>query len=247
MCPAELILDYSHIRSDGRTGFRSEEDSLFVDVKGHFSEFIRPVDYPSLHRISVSRTTVSLGCYYGLSRSRLEKNGKRLVIPLGADSDRLYSFRQIVPFGPNTEESYVMPTLGNDFTKVIVSFPEGEWDTSLDDYILKAIGNTCGIDLRTGTPLSGPFSCELRPYDSHSYCFNMPRQEGRDIRVSVLSRKSGEELFVIDLASELEKEGYGWTAQNLAPLVVINIDMASLALDVNVMDWDEVIYFNYEI
>ena len=247
LCPADLVMDYSLVRADERTGFRSEEDSLLVEVQTFYREIIRPADYPSLHRISVKRTAVNVGCHYGFTRSRLQNGEGRLVIPLGEDSDRLYSFRQTVVFDPSTEESYVMPSLGNEFTKVILSFPEKGWEAYRDKYSIRAIGNTCGIDLRSGRPLSGPFTCELRPYDSHSYCFNMPRQNDRDISIAVVSRDSGEKVFDIDLAAELDNVGYLWNAQSLSPLVVINVDMVDFTLDVNVLDWDDVVYFNYEI
>lgn len=247
LCPSTLVMDYALVRSDGRISAGEGRDSMLVSVSGVFSSFVRLSDYPQAQRITVPRRRLLAACHYGLTPSRLDASSRHLVIPPGEDSDRLFSWRAVVEFGPDTEEIVVMPSLCNEFTKVILSFPEEGWDTSAEPYRMHVEGSTCGLDLESGRPIEGPFSYDMDIYDSHSYSFNMPRQAGRDILIDAIDSSTGEALFRFDLGGELSAAGYPWDAVSLPPLVVVVVSMSDLSCSVDVMDWEKAIYFDYEI
>ena len=244
-CPCILNMDYSKIRSDERRISAQNPDSLLVIVQGAYNSFIRMSEWPVYHTINVPRSRLHLACYLGMTEDRLENGRTRLMIPLGEDSDRLFSFHRILQLYEDSEEEYVTPTLSNEFTKVIISMDPESHNTASGKELLRVTGSTCGLDINTGYAIEGPFRYDMDVYDSHSYCFNMPRQKNRDIRIDAISALSGDALYGIDLAGELDRAGYDWNAESLPLLVVVEINAQNLPVGVRIIDWDEAIYFNY--
>lgn len=244
-CPCILNMDYSKIRSDERRTSAQNPDSLLVIVQGAYNSFVRMSEWPVYHTINVPRSRLHLACYLGMTEDRLENGRTRLMIPLGEDSDRLFSFHRILQLYEDSEEEYVTPTLSNEFTKVIISMDPESHNTASGKELLRVTGSTCGLDLNTGYAIEGPFRYDMDVYDSHSYCFNMPRQKNRDIRIDAISALSGDALYGIDLAGELDRAGYDWNAESLPLLVVVEINAQNLPVGVRIIDWDEAIYFNY--
>lgn len=244
-CPCILNMDYSKIRSDERRTSAQNPDSLLVIVQGAYNSFVRMSEWPVYHTINVPRSRLHLACYLGMTEDRLENGRTRLMIPLGEDSDRLFSFHRILQLYEDSEEEYVTPTLSNEFTKVIISMDPESHNTASGKELLRVTGSTCGLDINTGYAIEGPFRYDMDVYDSHSYCFNMPRQKNRDIRIDAISALSGDALYGIDLAGELDRAGYDWNAESLPLLVVVEINAQNLPVGVRIIDWDEAIYFNY--
>lgn len=244
-CPCILNMDYSKIRSDERRTSVQNPDSLLVIVQGAYNSFVRMSEWPVYHTINVPRSRLHLACYLGMTEDRLENGRTRLMIPLGEDSDRLFSFHRILQLYEDSEEEYVTPTLSNEFTKVIISMDPESHNTASGKELLRVTGSTCGLDINTGYAIEGPFRYDMDVYDSHSYCFNMPRQKNRDIRIDAISALSGDALYGIDLAGELDRAGYDWNAESLSLLVVVEINAQNLPVGVRIIDWDEAIYFNY--
>ena len=244
-CPCILNMDYSKIRSDERRTSAQNPDSLLVIVQGAYNSFVRMSEWPVYHTINVPRSRLHLACYLGMTEDRLENGRTRLMIPLGEDSDRLFSFHRILQLYEDSEEEYVTPTLSNEFTKVIISMDPESHNTASGKELLRVTGSTCGLDINTGYAIEGPFRYDMDVYDSHSYCFNMPRQKNRDIRIDAISTLSGDALYGIDLAGELDRAGYDWNAESLPLLVVVEINAQNLPVGVRIIDWDEAIYFNY--
>ena len=240
-CPCILNLDYAAIRSDQR--IQGRPDSLLVTVQGLYNAIVRTKDYPEYHCVSVPRQTVNLNCYFGMSESRLHSGRSRLIIPVGEDSDPLFSYHKTLHLNEYSEEEYITPVLCNECTKVILSFDQDYWDTSSFDYSMHVSGSSCGLDLVSGYPIEGEFSYDMDVYDSHSYSFDMPRQKNRDIRIDAIEK--GSVQFTISLAEELDRAGYQWSAESLPPLVVVNVNAQNLVVDIRIIDWDEAIYFNY--
>ena len=244
-CPCILNMDYSKIRSDERRTSAQNPDSLLVIVQGAYNSFVRMSEWPVYHTINVPRFRLHLACYLGMTEDRLENGRTSLMIPLGEDSDRLFSFHRILQLYEDSEEEYVTPTLSNEFTKVIISMDPESHNTASGKELLRVTGSTCGLDINTGYAIEGPFRYDMDVYDSHSYCFNMPRQKNRDIRIDAISALSGDALYGIDLAGELDRAGYDWNAESLPLLVVVEINAQNLPVGVRIIDWDEAIYFNY--
>ncbi|MBQ0024711.1 MAG: hypothetical protein KBT00_03170 [Bacteroidales bacterium] len=243
-CPCILNLDYSNIRQDERVTTGGYPDSLLVTVQGLYNAFVHTVDYPQYHQISIPRRRSHLNCYFGITASRLCGDRTRLEIPLGEDSDRFFSYHQTLELDEFTEELYITPVLRNECTTVILAFDEESWDTSSSETKMTVYGTSCGLDLNTGYAIEGPFIHDMGIYDGHSYCFNMPRQAKRDIRIDAIEGE-GDVLFSVDLAGELDRAGYNWSAESLPPAVFVNINAQHIVVDIKIIDWDEAVYFNY--
>lgn len=246
-CPCELNLDYSRIRSDERIQSEPRRDSLLVSVRGFYNAIVRVSDYPQYHTVSIPRTSTHLSCYLGMSEGRLHDGRTRLIIPLGEDSDRLFSFHRDLYLKADSEEEYITPVLCCEYTKIVLEFDSDAGSISEQSSFLVAQGSTCGMELQSGKPIRGEFSHVMEPYGEKSWCFDMPRQDSRDISVSVRSRGSGTEMFTVALAEELDSAGYDWGAKSLPPLVFVRINAQNLPVDVKIIDWDEAIYFNYTL
>lgn len=244
-CPCILNMDYAKIRADERRVNAQNPDSLLVIVQGAYNSFVRMSEWPVYHSINVPRNRLHLACYLGTSEERLENGRTRLMIPLGEDCDRLFSYHRILQLYEDSEEEFVTPTLSNEYTKVIISLDEETHDTGSGEEKMRVVGSTCGLDLNTGYAMEGPFQYEMDIYDSHSYCFNMPRQKNRDIRIDAISSQNGDVLYSIDLAGELDRAGYDWNAESLPLLVVVQVNAQHIPVGVRIIDWDEAVYFNY--
>lgn len=243
VCPCLLTLDYSMIRYDER--FLSE-DRLLVMIPDVCRETVRMSEYPAGQGIDVPRRPLDLSCHLGFSEERLGEDGRSLLIPLGEDSDRLYSFRETLFLDGGSEEQTVSPVLCGESTRVVVEFEQGA--ALPEDYLLVATGGTCGEDLQTGEPIEGEFCCIMDTYnDAGARCFDMPRQARRDISIAVVSARTGNLLFTIDLAGELSSAGFDWNAASLPPLVILTVLSRDQGVDVCIVDWDEAVYLDFSL
>lgn len=242
-CSCILNLDYSLIRGDERFLMARSWDSLLVMMPGLYCNVVKIEDYPHLHSIDVPRIRTDLSCYFGMTTDRLAEESRKLVIPFGQDSDRLFSYHETLQLSAASEEMIVTPVLCGESTRIIVEF---DTEAFMDENkLLVATGSTCGLDLWSGRPIEGEFCCTLKAYGDGTWQFNMPRQASRDISLSAVSEISENLFFSIDLAGELDAAGYNWDALSLPPLVIIHIDSKDLHADVQVVDWDDAIYLNY--
>jgi len=247
VCPCILNIDWSSVWSDERISDSHHPDSVFLLIGGKMGSFVRMSDYPEGQEVSITRSQTTVDCYLGLHQERLRNNSSRLVIPFGEDGDRLFSCHRYVEPDINTEEINLTPVLSNEYTKVILEFDPEESSVSPEDNILEVKGGTCGLDLRTGKAIKGDFLHELESYKDRSWCFNMPRQSGKDISIDIFSRAGQKLLFSIDLAGELDAAGYDFSAESLAPLVIIKVSSRNVPVEVRIIDWDEAVYLNYTL
>jgi len=244
-CPCLLHMDYSLVRSDERTSSALNPDSLLVIVRGLHNGIARMSEYPDGQSIYVRRTPSLLSCYLGMREGRLENGRSRLVIPVGEEADALFSYHRYLDLDADTEEEFITPAMCYEYTKVILSFRR-EDGGAVGDQMLRVSSSSCGLDLNTGEVIAGDFAFVMKRYDDCSWCFNMPRQAGKDIRIDAIG-EGAQILFSVDLARELDGAGYDWKAESLPPLVVVNINEQNLPVDVRIIDWEEAVYFNYTL
>lgn len=237
-------MDYRLVRSDERVSSALNPDSLLVIVRGLHNGIVRMSDYPDGQSIYVRRTPSLLSCYLGMTEDRLRSGRSRIEIPEGEDADALFSYHRYLDLDADTEEEFITPSMCYEYTKVVLSFQSGK---AREGQMLRVASSSCGLDLNTGEVLQGAFTFVMEPYDDHSWAFNMPRQAKKDIRIDALSSTSGDILFSVDLARELDGAGYDWRAESLPPLVVVNINEQNLPVDVRIIDWEEAVYFNYTL
>lgn len=245
LCPCILTLDYSKISGDGRYTSAPSWDSLLVRIPNSYCSVVRVDEQKPLQTICIPRVNTQFSCYFGMTMKRIDGDFSRLTIPLGEDSDRLFSYHRPLLLSSESEEEFVIPELCAESTRIVIEFDE---QVSLpSDGILIASGSCCGMNLNTGKPLRGEFLCTLKPYGNMAWTFNMPRQGSKDIKVSVVSSVSKNLIFDIDLARELDDAGYDWDAESLSPLVIVHINSMQMSADVKIIDWDQAIYFNYTL
>lgn len=240
LCPCNLNLDYSLIRGDDRLA-DSENSVMLLTVPHQLTSRLRIGDYPQGQSVVIARKDSFLSCYLGYTPERISEG--RLIIPEGEDGDAFFSYHEQISIGPDTEEVFVTPRLCNEFTRVVVCFVDN--DSASKEYSLMAKSSTGGLDLSTGRPTEGKFTCNMPSIDGKSFSFNMPRQKNRDIVIEVLSARDSGFLYDIKLCDELDRASYDWNAESLPPLVLINIERQNIIVDVKIIDWNEAVYFNY--
>lgn len=240
LCPCTLNLDYTLIRADDRIA-DVENNIMYLGIPSQTCSQIRIGDYPQGQSMVIARKDAFLSCYLGYSPERISSG--RLFIPEGEDGDAFFSYHEELFIGPDTEDVYVTPRLCNECTKIVVCFVDN--DSASEEYSLMAKSSTNGLDLSTGRPTAGKFTCNMPSFDGKSFSFNMPRQGSRDIVIDVLSARDSGFLYDIKLYEELDRASYDWNAESLPPLVVINIERQNVIIDVKIIDWDEAVYFNY--
>ncbi len=109
-------------------------------------------------------------------------------------------------------------------------------------YDLQVAGDICGIDLKTLTPLDGPFRYDL-DFDEYMMCeFYLPRQK-RESRPEIKVFLDGDHIDTLPLHSWLESAGYDWSAEDL-PDISLDYVHGQLKVIVNVQGWE---HEDYEV
>lgn len=136
-------------------------------------------------------------------------------------------------------ETFVPVRMKKEYSKICVRFssPEG-----IFPYTVAASANTCGMDLVSGVPLKGPYSCSPAEEEPGVFRFTVPRQADRSLALQ-LTAKPGVSIEYgpvdqIVLWNALEKiNGFNWELENL-PDIDIDIDYARSQMTVIVNDWE---------
>lgn len=179
----------------------------------------------------------------GLRHNRLE-NGVEWMIPIGTDSDPLFRFSFQAP----TEvESFLVPVeLVKDFAQIRVQFIGVESFSSAGGqfpFDVLVTGNTCGLDVLTGTPIRGRFEYAPQEGAIGHFAFTLPRQADHSLRMELygrpgISRQQGL-IDSFDLWAVLyEQGGISWDEKNL-PDVNVVIDYKEMHVSVSICEWSQ--------
>lgn len=182
---------------------------------------------------------------YGVLGHRLcySDHGTEWVVPVGNQFDSLFRFSYVTQVLP---ESFSVPVeFVKECCKVTVQFIGAEYLSSADGvfpFDLLIRGNTCGIDVMTGTPVRGNF--EYRPPEKTIGCFEfiLPRQADHDLRMELYGRKGVSEqeghVQTFDLWEALhETGGISWNEKNL-PDIRLEINYVQSRISVEIIPWE---------
>lgn len=104
---------------------------------------------------------------------------------------------------------------------------------SLYPYSFRVSGNTCGVTVRNGNPVPGPFEYYPTMKDG-SFTVNVPRQADDSLELVVI-----ENLFdvgMIPLGLLIIRSGYDWTRPSLEPISV-ELDYSRSGCTVVISEW----------
>ena len=178
----------------------------------------------------------------GFENSRLEAPA-RWMIEEGRDADPLFRFDFHMERFEGSSVAQV--ELVKDHAKVHLQFLHYERFGAPDGtfpFEIVLVGNSCGVDGRTGVPLEGVFRHRPAEESAGSFRFILPRQ-GDNSLVMELWAKPGlsEREGLVDrlnLGSLLHQLGrVNWEAKNL-PDLDLTLDYGEARLDIEVVEWE---------
>ncbi len=152
-----------------------------------------------------------------------------VVIPAGAQPDRLYAYRAAVQaFG---ETAYDRVSLHKQYAAVAVKI-----DDSHNDYSVVVRSSWSGLDLGSLRPLQGQFVFVPGQTEEKVWYFRLPRQ-GDDSLVMEITGENGY-TYPYDLGGLIRASGYDWSAEDLDD-IMLGVDYVSGNLTVEVIPWAE--------
>lgn len=185
----------------------------------------------------------------GYDRSRTE-GASRWVIPKGEDGDRLYHFQSRLEA---TAETAVVPVeMTKEHCRITVRFKRPEADTTgVFPYSVVATSNTCGTDIRDGSPVPGDYRFAPEETQEGVFRFTVPRQGDHSLALEIWSKPdSGNQTEHVDdlvLWDYLERiEDFDWNLKNL-PDLTVEIDWFQSEITLFINDWGIGISTTYEI
>lgn len=233
-CPSMLIVS---------TAGLAEPHPIHVwgDGSYHFFSRIIPDDNPSDWRARVQKGFNVVAAFRGLDRSELQDC--RVIIPEGQESDRLFSHRSVVDC--TGEYAYDTLRLHKQHCVLTINI-EGYRDLSdTFPYDIEVRGESCGYDLRDGTPVRGAFRASPRTVGEAIMQVILPRQRP-DGSLDMVFSIDGQEEARVDVAAILLQEGYSWERMDLDD-AALWVDYVNGAVSVSVIEWEQGIELNPSI
>lgn len=229
-CPCLLYLDFS-------TTDTLKVPEVTVSVTGsdayHSQADLTASVFMPEYIMEVPRTSIYLNVYSGLGTYTVSERG--LVIPVGSQCPKLYSFSQYMDAGGETARAAVDMHKNHCVMSIILNK-----DDDLE-YGLCVKSNVCGYDPE-GNPLTGGFSYSPVPQEDGSYSVVLPRQTDSEMRLEIDDGAEVVKSFAI--GQYISAGGYDWTTEDLAD-VQVQIDWARTTITLTVKGWDSV--HEYEI
>lgn len=187
----------------------------------------------------------------GVDKSHLV-NESQWIIDEGQQGDPLFRFQYRVP---GLEELYVAPVeFVKDHARVTIKF------IHLDGFVraggqfpfrLVIKGNTCGVDAKTGIPITGPFKYEPDEGPDGTFHFILPRQADNALEMELWAkpglyeREGLVDTFSLSVLFQ-EHTDMDWEAKNL-PDIYLEIDYAESAYTLTAIDWEEEKQLTYQM
>lgn len=228
-CPCHLLIELKNAEGNENADifvFQSDDENL--------NDRVVPSACQNLYVCDVRRKPATLTIIQGLREGII--NDGRLMIKDGNDADRLFLHNETLLCGSETVRTTA--ELHKDWTTLEISLVTEEGAT--DEITIDITGGICGIDLRSGKPLTGNFSCRARLVDSgfSVYSINLPRQKVSGDGILVNVRRGERELFSADISEAIDNSGFDWTKPDLDD-IRLHLDYVSASYDIEVTEWDE--------
>lgn len=196
-----------------------------------FSETVTVADYPITYEAVVTKGMVTCTAFTGLKESRIE--GSKILIPEGSESDQLRVHSVLVDCTGESATDKV--ELHRQYATVHLSM-KGE-DAEVNPYDLRIIGDVCGIDIISLSPVSGAFQFSPKKDSDGTWIFRLPRQnEDTSIRAEMLL--DGAVVDLLPLHKWIRQTGYSWIERDLKE-IYIGVDFCQCSVSVTIQGWNE--------
>ncbi|MCF0177727.1 MAG: hypothetical protein HUJ90_03795 [Bacteroidales bacterium] len=232
-CPSLLMVETSMVETNVPLNI-----NIWGDGSYHLHDRFILVDYPEHWDARVKKGYNAVSCYIGVKKSILEEQNQ-IRIPLGEESDRLYTHLEIV----DCMGEYSYDTLAMHKQFCILTLDCSEIDFSkMRDVEIRINGNACGYNLSTGMPIPGSFYREMILKEDESPQVALPRQF-QDDSLELKLFFDGKEVGSMALDKELTKMGYSWDKIDLDD-VTVKLSAYFLNTHLNVVEWGEGVVLN---
>lgn len=186
---------------------------------------------------------------YGMAcfgNSRIEK-GCDWVVDSQQDGDRLFRFSARAE---GMEESAVIPVeMTKEHSVIRVKFVHFDRRKAQGRFPFRVVvsSKTCGIDLHSGLPVTGPYRYAPPEKEAGEFEFTVPRQADRSLTLELWDSDTDEPEDGLVLWGLLKQvEGFSWEMKNL-PDFSLEVDYASSEISLSVCDWQNETAINYAI
>ena len=186
---------------------------------------------------------------YGMAcfgNSRIVK-GSDWVVDSQQDGDRLFRFSARAE---GMEESAVIPVeMTKEHSVIRVKFVHFDREKAQGRFPFRVVvsSQTCGIDLHSGLPVTGPYRYAPPEKEVGEFEFTVPRQADRSLTLELWDADTDEPADSLVLWGLLKQvEGFSWEMKNL-PDFSLEVDYASSEISLSVSDWQNETAINYAI
>lgn len=244
-CPRFMFFDL--LNSESFESFERVSVSVYSYPEGLLlgkdTTTVRAIDNLEFYMAIRGEEAVSGHGILGIKDNYLEGNHS-WIIPEGSDADPFFRFTYLSATEP---ESFVVPVeVVKDHSKIGLQFVGMESFVSADGefpFTVRITGNTCGMEIPSGNPVRGPFSCVPQELSIGRFFFFLPRQADHALRLELYGKPQLGELEgllgVFDLWAILfEQGGITWLEKNL-PDAEVTIDYKEMSVRVSVSDWGQ--------
>lgn len=226
LCPCWLDIDITscaeHTREVTIAGWNGSR--LFL-------EKIAVADYPDVYQTTVAKGMVTSTAFSGLMEGRSE--GGCILIPEGSQSDPIRAHSALVDCTGESATDKV--ELYRQYATVHLSM-KGE-DVKANPYDLRIIGDVCGIDITTLSPVAGAFRFTPEADPDGTWIFRLPRQD-EDTRIRAELILDGSVVDHLPLYEWIRQTGYSWIERDLKD-IYIGVDFGQGTVSVTIQGWDE--------
>lgn len=196
-----------------------------------FSETVAVADYPNTYEAVVTKGMVTSTAVTGLKESTIK--GSKILIPEGSESDQIRAHSVLVDC--TGESAMDKVELHRQYATVHLSM-KGE-DAEVNPYDLRIIGDVCGIDITTLSPVSGAFQFSPKKDSDGTWIFRLPRQN-EDTRIRAELLLDGSVLDLLPLHEWIRQTGYSWIERDLKE-IYIGVDFGQCSVSVSIQGWNE--------
>lgn len=196
-----------------------------------FFEKVAVDDYPDTYEAIVTKGMVISTALSGLKESKIE--GSKILIPEGCESDQIRAHSALVDCTGESATDKV--ELFRQYATVHLSM-KGE-DIKVNPYDIRIIGDVCGIDITTLSPITGGFIFSPETDSEGTWTFRLPRQH-EDTRVRADLLLDGSAVDQLPLHEWIRQTGYSWIERDLKD-IYIGVDFGQGTVSVTIQGWDE--------
>lgn len=249
-CPATLFFEFLDSQGIGPAELMYLEASPVLGPESRVTDTttvgaMTDRSYSLQVRRSDAISIYGMACF---GNSRIEK-GSGWVVDQQQDGDRLYRFSARAE---GMDESAVIPVeMTKEHCTIRVRFKEFDPGDLPGRFPYRVVisANTCGIDLHSGVPVTGPYRYAPPEKMAGEFEFTVPRQADNSLALELWALDADENtdepqdsIILWNLLKQVE--GFSWELKNL-PDLTVEIDYIRSEVTLSITDWQTETSINY--